>query len=472
VKKLISIFILCFLYANVFAQNNPYVHHTERTYDIKDSSTLRGYLQRGQFYGHARYFFMATDNAPGLNDYYANAFGMGIGYETGKFKNISLGLSGFFIYNLFSSDLKAPDPLTGMSNRYELGLFDIGNPENRNDLDRLEDLYIKYTRHQSSIKFGKQHIKTPFINPQDGRMRPTLVEGLTADIKLGKNTRLEAGWLYGISPRSTIKWYSIGQSIGIYPAGVHVDGKRSAYSNNLSSDYVLYAGLSKNFSKHIKAQLWNQYVDNIFNTTLFQVNASIDLNSSKQLRLISAIQGINQQAIQYGGNQNQALTYMQKNNQVRTFGARLGLEREGDWSLTANYNHIGNSGRYLMPREWGRDPFFTFMPRERNEGFGGTDAFQLLYSKKIKRTGLRTDVSYGHFYLPDVKNTALNKYGLPSYQQLNIDVNYQFSKFLKGLEFQFLYVYKAPLGNTYNDPKFIFNKVNMSLYNVVLNYHF
>ena len=40
------------------------------------------------------------------------------------------------------------------------------------------------------------------------------------------------------------------------------------------------------------------------------------------------------------------------------------------------------------------------------------------------------------------------------------------------MELQFLYVYKAPLGKTYGDDKYVFNKVNMSLYNVILNYHF
>ena len=30
---------------------------------------------------------------------------------------------------------------------------------------------------------------------------------------------------------------------------------------------------------------------------------------------------------------------------------------------------------FLMPREWGREPFYTFLPRERNEGLGGVNAW-------------------------------------------------------------------------------------------------
>ena len=28
-----------------------------------------------------------------------------------------------------------------------------------------------------------------------------------------------------------------------------------------------------------------------------------------------------------------------------------------------------------MPREWGKEPFYTFLPRERNEGLGNIHAF-------------------------------------------------------------------------------------------------
>ena len=36
--------------------------------------------------------------------------------------------------------------------------------------------------------------------------------------------------------------------------------------------------------------------------------------------------------------------------------------------------------------------------------------------------------------MPDVKNFALNKYGLPTYGQLNVDFRYYFKGALSGLE--------------------------------------
>jgi hypothetical protein len=155
-----------------------------------------------------------------------------------------------------------------------------------------------------------------------------------------------------------------------------------------------------------------------------------------------------------------------------TFGFRSRFEF-AKWHYSVNYNRITAEGRYLFPREWGRDPFFTFMPRERNEGFGDVHAFVL----KIENQGAasifkKSGFSIGYFQLPDVKDFALNKYGLPSYLQANLDVRFQLSQLMQGLEGQLLLVCKYGIGEIYNNPKYQFNKVNMVLTNFVLNYNF
>jgi hypothetical protein len=103
----IFLYISLFLSFSAMAQHQPYIHYSEHERDTTETNTLQQFLRQGEFFGHARYFFMATDNAAGLSDYYANGFGMGIGYETGRFKNFQVGISGFFIYNIHSSDLSA-----------------------------------------------------------------------------------------------------------------------------------------------------------------------------------------------------------------------------------------------------------------------------------------------------------------------------------------------------------------------------
>ena len=42
---------------------------------------------------------MATDNKKGLTDYYAQAIGGGLKYETAPFKGFQAGIGGFFIFN-------------------------------------------------------------------------------------------------------------------------------------------------------------------------------------------------------------------------------------------------------------------------------------------------------------------------------------------------------------------------------------
>ncbi|MDG0973527.1 MAG: hypothetical protein P8O07_05145 [Crocinitomicaceae bacterium] len=45
-------------------------------------------------------------------------------------------------------------------------------------------------------------------------------------------------------------------------------------------------------------------------------------------------------------------------------------------------------------------------------------------------------------------------------------------KWLNGLESHLLVVAKIAEGNTYNNPKFVFQKVNMLHINLILNYYF
>lgn len=429
-------------------------------------------MRNGEFYGHARYFFVATDNDRDLKDFFANAFGMGIGYETGKFNGFQLGISGFFIYSLYSSDFTEVDARTGVGSRYEIGQFDMLNPTNKSDMDRLEDLYLKYTYKSNYIKLGKQHIRTPFINPQDGRMRPTLAEGVLFELNPKSYIKFEGGWLYKISPRSTVSWFDIGESMSIFPPGVDESGKRSGYIGNVHSDAVYFGGLHIKPNKHIHAQLWTQRITNVQHSNLFQFNTSHIISQSSNIDLITGLQYIRQDALNDGGNPDPKLAYVAKGAIAQTFGARLGARVEKQWHWHLNYNRITKDGRYLMPREWGRDPFFTFMPRERNEGFADVHAFATTFGKAIGKSGLKAEAGYGRFYLPDVKNFAHNKYGMPSYDQINVDIRYTFQKFWKGLEMQFLYVHKGKIGNHYGEDRFIINKVMMSLYNLVLNYHF
>jgi hypothetical protein len=253
----IGLLILCviFLYSQGQAQQSVVqdsaMHREEQKNKKADTSSLLYAFKKGKVNGYLRYFFMATDNTNGLSDYYANAIGGGLKYETSSYKGFQLGISGFFVYNIGSSDLSLPDPETNQFNRYEIGLFDVSDPGNKSNLYRLEELYLKYSWKKSYIAFGKQLLNTPFINLQDGRMRPTSTEGIWAEIKDIKNTKIETGFLYRMSPRSTVSWYSIGESFGLYPSGVNMDGTKSAYADNIESSGIWLLGNTHTLQKSI-----------------------------------------------------------------------------------------------------------------------------------------------------------------------------------------------------------------------------
>ncbi|MFD2519442.1 hypothetical protein [Emticicia soli] len=436
----------------------------------KDTNNLGYKLKNGgRFYFQARSYFSSTFNKGELTDYYAWGIGAGVGYETPKLlKHFQLGISSFSVFNLASSDLTKADPLTNQVNRYEIGLFDIEQPEKHQDLNRLEELFIKaHLGKKSKIVLGRQIPQSPFINIQDGRMRPTLIEAAVLDLPEWKNLSLHAEYIWEIAPRSTMKWYSVGQSIGLYPVGVGVNGEPSLYKNNTFSAGVGVLGINYRY-KAWNIQLWDNYVDNLTNTGLLKIEWRS--NYLTQNNWLLGIQLLRQQTIGNGGNQDPAKAYAPKNNSANIVSARFGKQTpKFTWFLNAT--RIGNEGRYLMPREWGKEPFYTFIPRERNEGFGNLSAFtmNLIYKPA---TNLKLEMNAGYFRLPDVKDFQLNKYAMPAYTHINMSLNYQFKKYLKGLDLLLLAMRKDPTGNTYQNPRFIFNKVNMTHLNLVMNYQY
>ncbi|MCU0389443.1 MAG: OprD family outer membrane porin [Chitinophagaceae bacterium] len=464
--------IFMFIAGKAISQHDPYSgpqwRGSKNKHKDADSTSLLYAFRQGEFHGHFRNFFMSTINEKDLSDYYANAIGGGLRYETAPFKGFQFAVSGYFTHNLFSSDLAAKDSTTGASNRYEVGLFDIEDPENKHDLDRLEELYLRYNFGKNRITLGKQILRSPFINPQDGRMRPTEIDGIYGEFNPSTKLNINGGWFYKISPRSTIEWYSIGHSIGIYPQGLTPEGKPSDYKESLKSAGIFLLQGSYRINQNVNIRFLEQYTDNIFNTAW----AQIDFEKKHQKgKVLASVQFTRQDPIAQGGNSDPAKTYFAPGTYSNIVSARLGWI-EGNWQTSVNYTRISKGGRFLSPREWGRDPFFTFLPRERNEGLGDVHAIMAKATRKVPKANLVFDLGIGYYDLPDVRDFAHNKYGMPSYVQTNAELKYEFQGILHGLDLDILYVYKANAGETYNEPRYMINKVNMSNINVVLNYHF
>ena len=465
-----NLFVAAFLVCSI----TSYAQHQELHEDPKlwgksskllDSSNKNNGFKLGTIHGNLRSFFSSNFNKNSDIEY-AQAVGGGIQFISKPVYHVKLGVSGFFVYDAFSTDLTKAHPLSGALNRYELGLFDITDPANKTGINRIEELYLQYQKNKTTFTVGKQLINTPFINLQDGRMRPTAAQGLWLQHK-NKENKWYAGWLNKFSPRSTVAWYNTGASIGLYSVGVNMDGTKSGYKNALESSGAALVGAELNILKNHSIQVSNLWVQNIFNSSLVQ----LDKTPTTKHPYYYGLQLISQTVVNKGGNNDAAKTYFNPDQSSLVMGARLG-KKVGAWDYSLNYTRITKKGRYLMPREWGRDPFYTFLMGERNEGVGGVSAYVLKAKYKAPKAPLTVQVGAGYFNLPDVTNYALNKYALPSYMQYNLDVRYVFAKHLKGWEAQLIYFYKDATGNTYNNPKYYINKVDMGHLNFIVNFHF
>ncbi|MCX6216791.1 OprD family outer membrane porin [Spirosoma sp.] len=440
--------------------------------DDKQPDTLttqpHRWLDRDRFPIRARSFFMVTDNAGDLSDAYAWGIGVGLGYQTPRLVNhLRLGGTAFFSKNLASSDLAARDQQTNQPNRYEIGLFDVQNPGSRAVLVRPEELYAQYLFGKKSwITLGRQLPRSPLINPQDGRLSPTFVEGIVLEWNERANTQIHAEYLTRIAPRSTVGWYNIGESIGLYPVGVDATGKASQYAGNIYSAGVGQLGITQKVG-NLVLQFWDTHVQNLFNVAY--IRADMGLSMGKKRQLVAGLQSARQWTVGDGGNAESSKAYDQPGNRALFFSGRVGYQTTR-WTTYLNATRITAEGRYLMPREWGRDPFYTFMMREKNEGVGDITAINTnLFFTSTGR--IRAEASFGYYQLPDVKNVALNKYGMPSYTQTNLSFIYRTGNFPNGWDVQVLWVLKTNVGDTYDNNRYVFNRVGMHQINLILNYH-
>jgi hypothetical protein len=437
------------------------------------ADSLRQIFQQkyGTFQGHVRSFFMSTTNHNDYPNYYALAVGAGLAYYSPIIKNFQIGFSGFTIYNLASSSLHPAPPF---NNRYEIQLFDITNPDNHSDMDRLEDLYLRFylsATHKSYLQVGKFHLQTPLVNPQDGRMRPNLQEGLWAEWNNWKKVKIQGGWLWRNSPRGTIQWFSIGQSVGIYPNGRAVDGTPANYRGQATSNGLFIGGINYQPHNKLDVQVWNYLAHNLFNTALFKTEWKKQSTSKEWL---TGVQLFYQHSL--------ADTSLPVENQYFAEGTksvavslRTGFTHRAThekWFI--NYTRITAHGRFQFPREWGVEPFYTFMPRERNEGAGNVHAVMLQNTRDLSASRqLTLHTQAGAFMMPSVTDYRLNKYAMPAYYHLNARLTYRFKGALHGLQADVLYSYKNKLTrNLEVMPLYYHNKIDTHLLSIMVDYYF
>ena len=420
--------------------------------------------EKGNLSGQWRNYYMHSFNEGNLQDWYAVATGLKLRYTYDFNKNWQIGGAVYSSWNTGLSNVESLDPSTGRGSRYVSGNFNVQDLSQR-FIAYPGELYVQYKTGNHQVKVGRQGFFSPFMNGQDGRMIPTLFEGAFYKYEKIDKVKFQLGAINRIAPRSYNGFKNIGRTLGVYPVGRSIDGQGSEYRENSESDYIVLFNTDYHF-KNLKIELWDYYVDNIFNVLYVKPTYNI-----KNSGLTLAFEWLLQNRVGDGGNSDPALKYVQ-NKSAQIFGAQISHSIPNG-KISLGYDHITRQGRFLFPREWGREFLFSFQKRERSEGVGDNHAMVIYLHQNLKFSDqkLKSILSIGHQWRPSVSEPTLNKYAIPNYLHINLDLFYENAKW-KGLKPEMLLTYKHGTGDFPDNPVFILNKVNLFLISAVLNYTF
>ncbi len=420
----------------------------------------------GKLSGQWRTYYMNTVNQGNLKDFTALASGGVVKYTYTFGTKLQLAGAVYNTTNLGLQDLTLPDNTTNRLSRYEEGLFDRMDLEN-DAIFLLGELYLDFKVARHTLSLGRLKINTPLINPQDGRMIPTLAQGAWYNYRSKRENLYKLGVFNKIAPRSTGRFYGIGESIGTYPMGRNIDGSNHDYFGNTQAGFVALANADIQVNKSLQLVFWNTYVDNVSNSAYFKPKLKLGENWTWEG------EWLHQNRVGSGGNELDQLRYFTSKT-ANILGARLAYHnKKAKFSLA--YDRILGNGQFISPREWGREDLFTFQKRERSEGTGDNHALVFYYHAQWVTSGQNVKVqsifSLGRHWKPSVTDSYLNKYAMPDYTQINFDFAFNFKK-LKNLSPELLVVSKIGHGDIPDNPNLYLNKVGMLHIDLILNYNF
>src|SRR5699024_5936903 len=125
----------------------------------------------------------------------------------------------------------------------------------------LGQAYVNWSPGNHNLRAGRFKLATPFFNPQDSRMIPTLAQGVGYRYK-NKKWDLEAYYINALAPRSTPKWRLLRNSIGIYSQGRNPNGTPGKHLGNTNTDGLAIVGLKRKGTELVDVQLYHYYLQN------------------------------------------------------------------------------------------------------------------------------------------------------------------------------------------------------------------
>ena len=122
---------------------------------------------------------------------------------------------------------------------------------------------VPSVENESSTLHWANNTSQFFINLQDGRMRPTAVDGIWVEWK-PRNELNVNGVIYMACPRVPRRYFSIENSYRPLSFRGRHCWKPSAYKGNLQIPGIVYAGLMGKIGKSIRWQSWQMWVMQLY----------------------------------------------------------------------------------------------------------------------------------------------------------------------------------------------------------------
>lgn len=444
-----------------------HTHPEDTTHEVH---SVKEFFTGGKVEGHMRDYFMATINQGDLKDYWANGTGGALAYHTDIWKGWQFGVKGIFTFNTASSDLNEVDTLVGKSAKWEKELFDVSRPYVKHDLDRMEEFYIKYHFKSSYATFGKLEINEgPLLLKRDGRMNPFVYKGFWSEIKEVKNTTINVGWIYGVSPRGVTEWYNMSEAIGLNSNGYQPDGTKANYHGHTETLGLIVLGVDGRINENLKLKVYNYYMTNLFDVNWIQMDYS-------RGHCFAGVQYVYEFADPLQSNLDYKNRYYQPNEHANVVSAQVGWQsNDKKIKVSGAYLHGFDTGRFVFPREITREGFYVSQPRSWIEGYGLVDALAFRAVVQFNKKGWSNwsfDTRLQSIMTGGVDNYANNKYGNPSLYQGIFLVNYSPKKVLTGVHFTFMYVGKYTSNSEDLTLSQTFYKTNLHHFNFITNIYF
>ena len=422
--------------------------------------------ERGFWSAEVTTRYMQTSNKGSLEDFSMLASYGKVGYHIKLRDWLKFGVSGVGLVHYGTDGIDKRDLTTGSGPIYESNLWNSRLMSGSTEFN-IPELYLDFKFDSHLIRVGRFIEDTPLINGE-GWPFPNAIKGIWYKYSSVEGFNAEAGFIDRISSRFTGEFQNVGNTLGAGGIGVGTDGNSSQYRDVTESDYIAIAKLGYRFSNGLDLALWNYYTDNISNTLFAE--AKYDLGTYKDWHISG--QFIQQNKVGDGGNSNPAQQYF-TDESASGFGFMVKKDISKS-AVSVAFTRIGDEGRLLLPREWGKEPFYTFQRRTRVEGFSDVTSVTLKWESSTEKENYKLNMfsSLGYHSLPDPDDAPRSKYQVPSTAHLDGSIKYSPKNKLFGFSAELYLAGRFLAGETVSNSAYLINRADFFHSDLILSYIF